>query len=139
MRRVVLLEHGARPNRQTVVLECPIAEPPVWLAAIGCPPARRRHVRERAATGADIEQASRLAVPDVFNCIEAFVECDFAAARLRDKLFVGSAGVALEDGIGPQARAHVLQAAARASDKLVIQTLIARTAERARKVNLSRG
>ena len=61
-------------------------------------------------------------------------ERDLASAGLRDELFVGSAGVALEHRIGPQARAHVLQPAARAGDELMIQALVARAAERSREV-----
>ena len=94
---------------------------------------------KRAAAGPDVQQPSGRAVPDSLDRIEALPEGDLASARLRHELLVGAGGVPFEHGIGAQARAHVLKTAAGTRDKLMIQAFVARTAERAREVDLSRG
>ncbi len=97
-----------------------------------------RRCREMSRRPCRCRAAARAAVPDPLDRVQAFPERDFAPASLRDELLVGSAGIALEHGLGAQARAHILQSAAGARHELMIQALIARAAERAREICLAR-
>src|SRR5262245_27255167 len=91
---------------------------------------------EGAASGADIEQSTRLALPDALDDVEAFRKCDLACVRLRYELFVGSCLVPLEHCIRPKTRVHILEPAAHTHDELVIQGLVAGTAERAGEISV---
>ena len=68
--------------------------------------------------------------------LQAPRERQFAPLGLRDELLVRAGCVALEDGLGAQARAHVLEPTVRARHELMIQPFVARRAERPGEVSV---